>query len=123
LYKPFPFLFKQLWEFAEVCADAYINQYLDPQGLKVSGHPVVLFNLKDNSFEWTSSDRYLSEFEISLAQIEKDHYDVLGDDLFMARYLIIEEIMVDPCSYTLIDSINNQNAATHQSLFGGTGPD
>ncbi len=115
--KSFPYLFKVLREFAQVCADAYINQYVDPQGLKVFGYPVLYYGLKDHTIGWTSSMNPLREDEILIAYIYKDQFGDIGSDLFLARYLIEEKIMLDPSLYPLIEHIDSPLSANYLPSF------
>lgn len=72
-------------DFSKTCADAYVNQYVDPDGRKVMNNPVVYYNRTTESFGWCSSLTPLSEDEVWVETLELGIYGVTADDPEIAR--------------------------------------
>ena len=89
---------KQMRKFADQCADAYVNQFIDPDGHKVMNQPVVYYNRTTGGFGWCSSLTPLSENEVAVEQIEQGIYGETGDDPDIARDAISQSI-VDTMDY------------------------
>ena len=91
--------------FAETCADAYINQYIEPKGGKVLENPLVYYNCRTNTFGWTSNQTPLEDQIIVLMQIQKGSFSKLGSDAEITRYLIVDSIMSNPDWHYILDKI------------------
>jgi hypothetical protein len=87
--------------FAEKCADAYVNNFIDPDGRKVMNQPVVYFNRTTEEFGWCSSLTPLSEGEIVVETLEQGCYGETGDDPQIAREAIAD-LIVNYTDYTEI---------------------
>ena len=71
---PFRIILKRMVSFAETCADAYVNQYIDPNGRKGKDNPLVYYNCSTNTFGWTSNQTPLEDQIIVLMQIQKGSF-------------------------------------------------
>jgi hypothetical protein len=82
----------QMRQYAETVADAYVSQYIDPDGRKVMGSPVVYYNRTTKAFGWCSSLTPLSEDEVQLDTLEEGGFGETGDDPATAREAIAESM-------------------------------
>jgi hypothetical protein len=90
-----PEILNQMINFAETCADAYIEQYMFPKNSKPLGNLVVFYNIKNKEFHWTTSLTALGNNEIIFNQFNEDSFGHIGKDPVLVRYLIVDLIMVD----------------------------
>jgi hypothetical protein len=103
---PLPKILKQMVSFAETCADAYVNQYVNPEGHKVVDDPVVYYNCDSNTFGWTSNLAPLDNQSIVIMQLQKGCFRHLENEIEMTRYFIVDSIMIDPDWHFVLDKIS-----------------
>lgn len=96
---------KLLKDFAETVADAYVSQYVDQQGRRVMGQPVVYYNRTENRFGWTSSMTPLNDDEVLVETLERGIYGDEAETATEERAAIVEFITSQTDPRDLLEKI------------------